>query len=112
MASTLLPPVVPYQLLGFVDVELEVVVVAPGCQSSDLSLLAMRPMTVVSVLEPCVTKQSCMNRGAEERAEYRALLDADVDTYCGGGDDAFRGQNPAVCVHVYMHVRVNWAVQL
>lgn len=36
-----------YLLLGFVDVELEAVVLAWGCQSSDLLLLTVRPKTVV-----------------------------------------------------------------
>lgn len=36
MSSTLLLPVVNCQLLGSADVELEVVVPGPGCQSSDL----------------------------------------------------------------------------
>lgn len=36
VASALLPPAVPYLLLGLVDFELEAVVLARGCQSSDL----------------------------------------------------------------------------
>lgn len=67
MASTLLLPVVPSQLLGFAAVELEVVVLAPGCQSS-----------LLMALDPCVTTQ-LVNRDARERAETRALMHAKED---------------------------------
>ncbi len=68
-----LSPVIHHQLLGLVDVEWEVVLLAPFSQGLS-SLSVIRPITVVSsanltmTLELCVAVQSCVYR------EYRSGL--------------------------------------
>ena len=84
-------PVVHNQLLGFAEVLMEVGVLAPRCQGSDLSV---RPLVfvgdqanVISKLEDCVGAvcgHTVRNeQGAEKRAEHGALGCASVESQGG-----------------------------